>query len=98
LSCFNGEVPSFVSFWIEQQENARCDHRIATLEDAEELLLPRDAGSREKVSNLLNIGDGFVGQLLKLHVVAITNSAMREVDPAMLQRVCVSRRKEADTR
>ena len=77
--------PNFVSFWIEQQENARCNHRIAILEDAEELLLPRDAGSREKVSNLLNIGDGFLGQHLKLHVVATTNSAMRKVDPAMLR-------------
>ena len=55
------------------------------MEDAENLLLPRDAGSQTDVSNLLNIGDGFLGEHLKLHVIATTNSPVRQLDPALLR-------------
>ena len=44
------------------------------MEDAEELLLPRDESSQTKVANLLNIGDGFLGEHLRLHVIATTNA------------------------
>ena len=37
------------------------------------------------MSNLLNIGDGFLGEHLKLHVVATTNTPMRRLDEAMLR-------------
>jgi hypothetical protein len=77
--------PRFVGFWIEQARRHRKKHKIAIVEDAEELLLPRDAGNRDKVSNLLNIGDGFLGEHLKLHVIATTNSPVRQLDPALLR-------------
>jgi hypothetical protein len=77
--------PGFVTFWISQKEDGQSQHRIAILEDAEELLLPRDEGSRVKVSNLLNIADGFLGEHLRLHVVATTNAPVRELDPALLR-------------
>ena len=77
--------PSFVSFWMEREDGTRARQRIAVMEDAEELLLPRDAGSREKVSNLLNIGDGFLGEHLKLHVIATTNAPAPQLDPALLR-------------
>jgi hypothetical protein len=75
--------PSFVNFWIEQKTVGCGKHRIAIMEDAEELLLPRDEGSRARVSNLLNIGDGFLGEHLKLHIVATTNVEVRDLDPAL---------------
>jgi hypothetical protein len=75
--------PSFVSFWLEQPGDRKM--RIAILEDAEELLLPRDQGSQTDVSNLLNIGDGFLGEHLKLHVIATTNWPIRQLDPALLR-------------
>ncbi len=77
--------PNFVNFWGQQGGAAPARHRIAIVEDAEELLLPRDEGSREKVSNLLNIGDGFLGEHLKLHVIATTNAPVRQLDPALLR-------------
>ena len=55
------------------------------MKDSESLLLPRDAGSQTDVSNLLNIGDGFLGEHLKLHVIATTNSPVRQLDPALLR-------------
>jgi hypothetical protein len=75
--------PCFVNFWIEQKTAGSGKHRIAIMEDAEELLLPRDEGSRARVSNLLNIGDGFLGEHLKLHIVTTTNVEIRDLDPAL---------------
>ena len=77
--------PRFVTFWLEQTGDQRRKQKIAIMEDAENLLLPRDAGSQTDVSNLLNIGDGFLGEHLKLHVIATTNSPVRQLDPALLR-------------
>ena len=77
--------PGFVSFWIEQTNRHQNKLKIVILEDAEELLLPREAGSRDKVSNLLNIADGFLGDYLKIHIVATTNAPVRKLDKAVLR-------------
>jgi SpoVK/Ycf46/Vps4 family AAA+-type ATPase len=75
--------PRFVGFWLQESRRQHGKQKIAILEDAEELLLPRDEGSRAKVSNLLNIGDGFLGDHLKLQVIATTNVPMASLDPAV---------------
>jgi hypothetical protein len=77
--------PRFVNFWVSQTKHYPKKFKIAILEDAEELLLPRDAGTRDRVSNLLNIADGFLGDHLKLHVIATTNITMSNLDPAVLR-------------
>lgn len=75
--------PQFVGYWLKQAERHGDKQKVAILEDAEALLAPRDEGSREQVSNLLNIGDGFLGDHLKLHIIATTNVPIRELDPAV---------------
>lgn len=75
----------FVNFWVEQTNRHKTKQKIAILEDAEELLLTRDEGSRHKVSNLLNIADGFLGDYLKLHVIATTNVPLNKLDPAIVR-------------
>ena len=77
--------PRFVSFWIKQTKRHQKKTKIVLLEDAEELLLPRDTGNRDKVSTLLNLADGFLGDHLKLHVIATTNAPVRELDSALLR-------------
>jgi hypothetical protein len=77
--------PSFVSFWLRQSKYNEKKLKIAILEDAEGLLLPRDGGSRSKVSNLLNLADGLLGDHMKLHVIATINSPVRQLDEAMLR-------------
>ena len=77
--------PRFVNFWLEQAERHQKKHKLAILEDAEELLLPRDAGTRDRVSNLLNLADGFLGDHLKLQVIATTNAPVRTLDAALLR-------------
>jgi hypothetical protein len=77
--------PQFVGFWLEQNRLHKCKAKLAIIEDAENLLLPRDERSRAQVSNLLNIGDGFMGEHLRLHVVATTNTPMRRLDEAVMR-------------
>ena len=78
-------APQFVSFWLSQNHRYKGKAKLAIVEDAEALLLPRDERSRAQVSNLLNIGDGFLGEHLRLQVVATTNAPMRRVDEAVLR-------------
>ena len=78
-------APHFVGFWLDQNRRHGPKTKLAIIEDAENLLLPRDERSRAQVSNLLNIGDGFLGEHLKLHVVATTNTPMRRLDEAVLR-------------
>jgi hypothetical protein len=78
-------APHFVGFWLDQNRRHHTKAKLAIVEDAENLLLPRDERSRAQVSNLLNISDGFLGSYLKLHVVATTNTPMRRLDEAMLR-------------
>ena len=77
--------PRFVAFWIGEASRNKTKQKIVLLEDAEELLLPRDGGNRDKVSNLLNLADGFLGDHLKLQVIATTNAPVRELDKAILR-------------
>ncbi len=77
--------PQFVGFWLDQNRLHKGKAKLAIIEDAENLLLPRDQHSRAQVSNLLNIGDGFLGEHLKLHVIATTNTPMRRLDEAVLR-------------
>ena len=77
--------PSFVSFWLDQNRIHSNKNKLAIIEDAEDVLLPRDENSRAKVSNLLNIGDGFLGDHLKLHIIASTNTPLQKLDPALLR-------------
>jgi len=78
-------APQFVDFWLKQNREHKGKAKLAIIEDAENLLLPRDERSRAQVSNLLNIGDGFLGEHLKLHVVATTNVPIRRLDEAVLR-------------
>jgi hypothetical protein len=86
LSCFALlSAPGFVGFWLDQNRGHPGKVKLAMIEDAENLLLPRDERSRAQVSNLLNIGDGFLGEHLKIHVVATTNVPIRRLDEAVLR-------------
>ena len=73
------------NFWIAQSRRHKSKLKVAILEDAEELLLARQDGSREKVSNLLNIADGLLGDHLRLHLVTTTNACIQALDPAIIR-------------
>ena len=75
--------PRLVSFWARETNLHKGKQKIVILEDAEDLLLPRTEGTGVKVSNVLNIGDGFLGDHLRLHIIATTNVPIQKLDPAI---------------
>lgn len=77
--------PELVPFW--QRQNARYADRVKVIvmEDAERLLWRRDGDNREAVSSLLNIADGLMGRMLRLHVICSVNARMADLDPAVLR-------------
>lgn len=77
--------PDLVPFW--QKQNARHAERVKVIvmEDAERLLWRRDGDNREAVSSLLNIADGLMGRMLRLHVICSVNARMEDLDPAILR-------------
>lgn len=60
---------------------------VMILEDADQCLVPRRAntkdGNMNAISSLLNLGDGILGSVLDLRIVATTNAKEIEMDPAI---------------
>jgi hypothetical protein len=74
-----------VEFWQEQNGRSPNEVKVVIMEDAEKILLQRRSDNNEAVSALLNIADGLIGQMLRLHVLCTLNQGMEHLDPAMLR-------------
>jgi hypothetical protein len=74
-----------VKFWQEQNGRSPNEVKVVIMEDAEKILLQRRSDNNEAVSALLNIADGLIGQMLRLHVLCTLNQGMEHLDPAMLR-------------
>ena len=77
--------PELVPFWQTQNERHPDHIKVIVIEDAERLLWPRRSDSREAVSSVLNIADGLVGRMLRLHILCSVNARLNELDPAILR-------------
>jgi hypothetical protein len=77
--------PSMVDFWQEQNGLHPKEVKVIIMEDAEKILLQRRCDNNEAVSALLNIADGLMGQMLRVHVLCTLNQGMDELDPAILR-------------
>ena len=77
--------PEMTPFWQRQNTRHAGRVKVIVLEDADRLLWRRGGDNREAVSSLLNIADGLLGRMLRLHVVCSVNSAMEDIDPAILR-------------
>ncbi len=73
-------APNFISFLLSQASNS-----ILLIEDAENVLKQREAGGNQAVSNILNISDGILGDVLRLQIVCTFNSRLEDVDQALLR-------------
>lgn len=60
------------------------------LEDADAALATRSRGDLNKLSDVLNLGDGLLGELLDIRLIATTNAGKLELDPAICRpgRMC----------
>lgn len=72
--------PGFITFMMSEATNT-----ILLIEDAENVLRHREAGGNQAVSNILNLSDGILGDVLKLQIVCTFNSKIEEIDPALLR-------------
>lgn len=63
---------------------------VLILEDADHALAPRMADNMSSVSAVLNMGDGIIGNILDIRIVATSNTDFKEVDKALLRpgRLC----------
>jgi hypothetical protein len=77
--------PNMVEFWQEQNGSHPNEVKVIIMEDAEKILFQRRSDNNESVSALLNIADGLMGQMLRVHVLCTLNQGMEHLDPAILR-------------
>jgi hypothetical protein len=53
------------------------------IEDADDVLVPRQSDNMTAISTLLNFADGFIGNMLNLRIIATTNAAKPDIDEAL---------------
>lgn len=58
---------------------------VLILEDADASLVRREKGNFNQLSDLLNLGDGLLGELADIRILATTNAKSIEIDPAVLR-------------
>ena len=58
---------------------------VFIIEDADEVLAPRQGDNMSAVSVMLNLGDGILGKLLDVRIVATTNAHRQELDEAIMR-------------
>jgi hypothetical protein len=78
-------APELVPFWQTQNKRHADRVKVIVIEDAERLLWPRNGSNRDAVSTVLNIADGLIGRMLRLHMVCSVNARLNELDPAIMR-------------
>lgn len=64
-------------------DNPNC---ILVIEDAEDLILSRDNHHNSKLSFLLNLTDGLLGESLGIQIIATFNTDLKNIDKALLRK------------
>lgn len=71
---------SFTEFLLNNQNS------ILVIEDAEELILSRNGNHNSKLSFLLNLTDGLLGESLGIQIIATFNTDLKNIDKALLRK------------
>lgn len=53
------------------------------MQRAERILLGRCASTRDAVAAVLNIADGLLGRMLRVHLICSINARLQDLDPAI---------------
>ena len=86
--------PSFINFitnWATGNDNKKG---ILLIEDADPLLETRSNGRNIGISNLLNLTDGLLNDILKIQIIATFNTKISNLDEALLRPERLIARKE----
>lgn len=71
--------PNLISLLMDHSNS------ILIIEDAETVLMKREADNSDTVSSLLNLTDGFPADFLNLNIICTFNTDIRDIDPALLR-------------
>ncbi|WP_158607338.1 AAA family ATPase [Rhodohalobacter sp. SW132] len=72
--------PNLISLLMDHSDS------IIIIEDAETVLMTREADNSDAVSNLLNLTDGFPSDFLNLNIICTFNTDIQDIDPALLRK------------
>ena len=89
--------PMFMTFLTRQVQHWSSDGNFCVLliEDAEPLLAKRQEGVRiQGITNLLNMSDGLLNDMLNLQIICTFNVDLRKLDSALLRPGRLIARKE----
>jgi hypothetical protein len=74
--------PSFLTAIIKLHEDER-NPIVFVIEDADDCLVPREEGNMSAISMMLNLGDGIIGSVLDIRIIATTNAKHGDFDAAI---------------
>jgi len=75
--------PGMIPALVDLHQSRGGKPMVFIIEDADEVLAPRAGDNMSSVSSILNLGDGILGQLLDIRIVATTNAHRQDVDEAI---------------
>jgi len=85
--------PSFFNFIMNwTMDNGK--NSVLLIEDAEPLLLSRESTRNMGITNLLNLTDGILNDILSIQIIATFNTNLNELDKALLRPERLIARKE----
>lgn len=64
----------------------RRSDSVLIIEDAESILMTREGGGSDAVSNLLNLSDGLLADCFNIQVICTFNTQLENIDPALLRK------------
>lgn len=76
---------NFPELWKNEADQHQNAIPVIVIEDAENLLMERVAGAHNPVSTLLNLTDGFIGDLVRVHIICTLNCDVASLDDAILR-------------
>lgn len=76
-------APETVQFWVEQKQRNPKRKLVVILEDAEYFLMERGSDNASSASDLINAGDGLLGNFLQLHLICTLNCELKSLDKAV---------------
>lgn len=87
--------PDLLPLLLQNKQNYAMKGPIAlVLEDADRCLVSRGDNNLSSIQSLLNLGDGILGSLLDLRIIATTNAKKLEMEAAILRPGRLSKRME----
>lgn len=73
--------PNFIRLMVRHGE--KC---VLIIEDAEEALVGQGSNRNSAVTNLLNLSDGIIGDVLRIQIITTFNTDFKNIDPAILRK------------